>query len=97
MIEVIQSGTFRQWLYNLRDREAIDRINVRLSRVALGNFGDTAPVGDGVSEMRIHYGPGYRIYFIRRGATVIVLLCGGDKSTQTQDIQRAKQLAANWR
>ena len=97
MMEIIQSDAFRQWLHDLRDREAIDRINTRLRRILLRNFGDTVPVGDGVLEMRIHYGPGYRLYFILRGNRVIVLLCGGDKSTQTRDIQLAKQLAANWR
>ena len=96
-MEVIQSDTFRQWLYNLRDLRAFDRINSRMIQAESGNFGDTAPVGDGVSEMRIHYGPGYRLYFIRRGAMVIVLLCGGDKATQSRDIQRAKRLAAHWR
>ena len=97
MIEVVQSRTFREWLYNLRDRRAVKRIGARLIQLEQGNFGDTTPVGDGVSEMRIHHGPGYRLYFIRRGARVIVLLCGGDKDTQPRDIQRAKRLAAHWR
>ena len=65
--------------------------------VSLGNFGDARSVGDGVFEMRIHYGPGYRIYFIREGTTVVVLLCGGDKDSQSRDIRRAKGLAENWR
>ncbi len=97
MIEIVQSDTFRQWLNNLRNKRAVERINARLTRVELGNFGDVTSVGDGVSEMRIHYGPGYRLYFIRQGAQVIVLLCGGDKSAQQRDIQRAKRLAAYWR
>ena len=82
---------------NLRDRRAIARINVRLRNAALGNFGDVAPVGDGVSEMRIHYGPGYRLYFIRRGPAIIVMLCGGDKASQQRDIRRARTMAPDWR
>jgi putative addiction module killer protein len=77
----------------LRNRAAVQRIAVRLSRMQLGNLGDIAPVGEGVSEARIHYGPGYRLYFVRRGEVVIVLLCGGDKSGQARDIERAKTLA----
>ena len=97
MIEIIETGLFHRWLHNLDAKRAFDRINARLTQVELGNFGDTAPVGDGVSEMRIHYGPGYRLYYIRRGNRVIVLLCGGDKSTQSRDIRRAKRLATEWR
>lgn len=97
MLEVIQSETFRLWMLNLRDREAFDRISTRLRRVSNGNFGDVRPVGEGVSELRIDYGPGYRIYFIRRGMTVIVLLCGGDKDTQSRDIELAKRVASDWR
>jgi putative addiction module killer protein len=77
----------------LRDREARARITVRIRRLSLGNPGDVKPVGSGVSEMRIDYGPGYRVYFIRRGDTVVVLLCGGDKRTQDRDIARALELA----
>lgn len=97
MLEIIKSETFDKWLKSLRDRTAIARINARLRRASLGNLGDTAPVGHGVSEMRIFHGPGYRLYFIREGRTLIVLLCGGDKSTQEKDIQQAKQLAAAWK
>ena len=97
MIEIVQTDIFRQWHQGLRDKRAFERINARLIQVEMGNFGDAEPVGGGVSEMRIHYGPGYRLYFIRRGTRVIVLLCGGDKNTQTRDIQRAKRLAADWR
>ena len=97
MIEVVQSATFRGWLRGLRDRRALARIGARIDQVAEGNLGDTRSVGDGVREMRIHYGPGYRLYYIRRGATVIVLLCGGDKDTQRRDIRLAKRLAAYWR
>lgn len=97
MIEIVQTDTFRQWLNGLRDKRALERVNARLIQVELGNFGDAEPVGEGVSEMRIHYGPGYRLYFIGQGARVIVLLCGGGKNTQTRDIQRAKRMAADWR
>ena len=97
MIEVIQSDTFQQWLHHLRDPRAFERIDARLTQVERGNFGDTTSVGDGVSEMRVHYGPGYRLYYIRRGARVIVLLCRGDKDTQSRDIRRAKRLATYWR
>ncbi len=82
-----------EWLDSLRDARAIAKISVRLDRVAAGNMGDVAAVGDGVSELRIHYGPGYRVYLMRLGAAVIVLLCGGDKSTQAKDIHDAKTLA----
>ena len=81
---------FREWLHNLRDIEARARIRVRLNRVRLGNFGDAKSVGDGVSELRIPLGPGYRVYFGRAGSTVVLLLCGGDKSTQNRDICTAK-------
>ena len=93
MIEVRQTDVFAAWFANLRDREARARITVRIRRLSLGNPGDVKPVGSGVSEMRIDYGPGYRVYFIRRGDTVVVLLCGGDKRTQDRDIARARELA----
>ncbi|MCE2464082.1 MAG: type II toxin-antitoxin system RelE/ParE family toxin [Dehalococcoidia bacterium] len=95
MLRVEQTPTFSRWLRNLRDRESVARINVRLDGIEeKGHFGDTRPVGDGVSELRIGgRGPGYRVYYIRRGNTVVVLLCGGDKSSQRRDIARAKQLA----
>ena len=93
MIEVRQTTRFATWLAGLRDERARARILKRLDRAKDGNLGDVAPVGEGVSEMRIFYGPGYRIYFIRRGAELIVLLCGGDKSTQAADIEDAKALA----
>ena len=97
MIEVIQSSTFRRWVRRLRDQRAIARINARLRNVSLGNLGDSASVGDGIYEMRIHYGPGYRLYFIREGRNVVVLLCGGDKDSQSRDIERARRLAREWR
>ena len=81
---------------NLNDRRAVVRVQARIDRLAIGNPGDVKPVGSGISEMRIDYGPGYRVYFIRRGAAIIVLLCGGDKTTQTADIKAAKELAALW-
>ena len=97
MVEVIKSATFDVWLSRLKDLRAAARVQVRLDRLALGNPGDVRPVGHGVSEMRIDYGPGYRIYFLKRGSLVIVLLCGGDKSTQSTDIRRAKAIASQWR
>ena len=96
MIELIQSETFRKWLTDLSDMRARVRIQARLDRLALGNAGDAQPVGEGISELRIHYGPGYRVYFKRVGSLVILLLCGGDKRTQNADIKRAKQIAAEW-
>lgn len=97
MVELIRSTTFDRWLIGLRDRRAVARIAARLDRPASGHPGDAQPVGDGVSELRIHYGPGYRVYFIQRGSVLIVLLCGGDKSSQEKDITQAKALAAEWK
>jgi len=93
LIEVRQTTRFATWLAGLRDDRARARILKRLDRAGQGNLGDVAPVGGGVSEMRIFYGPGYRVYFVQRGAELIVLLCGGDKSTQPADIKEAKALA----
>lgn len=93
MIEIRQTTRFATWLAGLRDDRARARILKRLDRAAQGNLGDVAPVGGGVSEMRIFYGPGYRVYFVQRGSELIVLLCGGDKSTQSADIEEAKALA----
>jgi putative addiction module killer protein len=87
---------FEEWLNTLRDRQARAKIKQRLDRIELGNLGDFKPVGDGVMELRVNYGPGYRLYFAFSGATIIFLLCGGDKSTQTQDILRAKQYWMNF-
>ncbi len=89
----IRSSDFDRWLQALKDDRGKARISARLRSAIFGNFGDCRPVGEGVSEMRIHVGPGYRVYFVRRGATVYVLLGGGDKSTQKQDIARALRLA----
>ncbi len=94
MIEVRQTAVFRKWLDGLADRRAQEVIAVRLVRIEAGLLGDVKPVGEGVSELRIAHGPGYRLYFVRRGAALIVLLCGGDKASQARDIRAAKQLAA---
>ena len=93
MIEIRQTEIFARWLAELHDSRARMRINVRIRRLSLGNPGDVRPVGEGVSEMRVDYGPGYRVYFIRRGDELIVLLAGGDKRTQDRDIDKAIQLA----
>jgi putative addiction module killer protein len=93
MADVRQTAIFRDWHRNLRDRRAAARITSRIQRLANDYLGDVKSIGEGVSEMRIEYGPGYRIYFTRRGRTVYVLLCGGDKSTQNRDIRTARQLA----
>ena len=81
-----------KWLTGLRDQKAIARIQSRIDRLALGNPGDVRPVGSGISEMRIDYGPGYRVYFSQRGPEIVILLCGGDKTTQTSDIEKAKRV-----
>lgn len=85
---------FEEWMKDLRDGRARSKINARLARVRLGNFGDSKGVGEGVRELRVDYGPGYRVYFARHGKAVVVLLCGGDKSSQSEDIRTAKAL---WR
>jgi putative addiction module killer protein len=93
MIEMRQTAVFSAWLRRLKDAEAAARIIARLRRMELGNPGDVRSVGEGVMEMRIAYGPGYRVYYVNRGARVVILLCGGDKRTQRQDIKRAQALA----
>ena len=93
MFEVRRTERFIQWLDGLSDPRAVAKIAARAERLASGNFGDVQPVGEGVSELRIHYGPGYRVYFVQRGAVVVILLCGGDKSSQARDIRSAKALA----
>lgn len=97
MFEIIISEPFEQWLKGLRDRCAAARVQVRLDRLALGNFGDAKAVGGGVSELRIDYGPGYRLYFMRSGQMVVVMLCGGDKASQKRDIESALALAKQWK
>ncbi|MBB1493282.1 type II toxin-antitoxin system RelE/ParE family toxin [Paracoccus sp. MC1854] len=97
MIELIRSATFDRWLSGLRDRRAVARIVARLDRLAMGHPGDAEPIGQGLSELRINYGPGYRVYYLSRGPVLVILLCGGDKSSQGRDIQQAKALAAEWK
>ena len=96
MLELKQTEQFRRWRTKLRDERARALIASRLDRLAYGHAGDAAPVGEGISELRIHYGPGYRIYFQRRGNTVVILLCGGDKGSQAKDIRAAKRLLDEW-
>ena|ERR1035441_4794977 len=93
MIEVRQTDVFANWLRKLRDEQARARIQIRIRRLSLGNFGDVKPVGEGVGELRIDYGPGYRVYFHQIGNLLILLLVGGTKKTQDADIVKAKQLA----
>jgi putative addiction module killer protein len=97
MIEFKQTETFRKWRIRLKDERIRALIASRLDRLAFGNAGDVKPVGQGISELQIDHGPGYRIYFQKRGYTIIILLCGGDKSTQANDIKTAKRLAQEWR
>ncbi len=93
MISIQTTDTFDDWYGNLKDKRAITRIQVRIDRAEDGNFGDCSPVGEGVSEMRIHYWPGYRVYSLQRGIELVILLAGGNKSTQSKDIKTALQLA----
>lgn len=93
MIEIRKTAAFEGWFSALRDRKARARISIRIDRLALGNPGDVKPVGGSVSEMRIDHGPGYRVYFVRQGAALVVLLAGGDKRTQERDIRTALELA----
>ena len=97
MIKIVTSLDFETWLRKLRDERARARIQARILRLSLGNAGDVKPVGSGISEMRIDYGPGYRVYFLKRGGALIILLCGGDKSTQSADIEEAKSIAIQWK
>ena len=93
MVEVRQTEVYARWFRRLQDREARVRIDSRIRRLSLGNPGDVRPVGEGISEIRIDYGPGYRVYFVRRGEALVVLLAGGDKDSQERDIRRAIELA----
>lgn len=93
MIEIRQTDVYAQWIEKLRDRQAKARIAIRVRRLSLGNPGDVRPVGGGVSELRVDYGPGYRVYFLRQGAALVILLAGGDKSSQADDIRKARNLA----
>jgi putative addiction module killer protein len=94
VIEVRQTAEFAKWIARLRDTRGRAKIAARIDRLSMGHPGDVRPVGEGISELRIHDGPGYRIYYVQRGTVLIVLLCGGDKSSQSRDIATAKKLAA---
>jgi putative addiction module killer protein len=94
VIEIRQTEVYKKWFSSLRDITARARIDIRLRRVSLGNYGDIKSVGEGVFELRIDYGPGYRIYYLQRGKELIILLAGGDKSTQNQDMKNAHHLAS---
>jgi putative addiction module killer protein len=94
MLEVLKTDEFDRWLSDLADERAKTKIASRIARLSFGNAGDVKPVGDGVSEMRVHHGPGYRVYYKQTGRTIVVILCGGDKSNQDRDIRRAKEIAA---
>lgn len=95
MIEIRQTEDYARWFARLKDPRAKARILTRIRRLSLGNPGDVRPVGEGVSEMRIDYGPGYRIYYVGLGAAMVILLAGGDKRTQSRDVQKATELARN--
>ena len=93
MYSIHTTAVFDTWFAGLKDRQAARRIQARIDRVEDGNLGDCGPIGGGVSEMRIHYGPGYRVYFVQRGLEVVILLAGGSKSTQSRDIDKALEIA----
>jgi putative addiction module killer protein len=95
VIEVRQTTIYSEWFDGLRDRQAKVRIDLRIRRLSLGNPGDVKPIGDGISELRIDHGPGYRVYYVQRVNEFVVLLAGGDKSSQDRDIRQAKVLASN--
>ena len=96
MFTVQLTDNFADWLYGLKDRDACSRILIRIKRFEQGNLGDVKPVGEGVSEARLTYGPAYRLYFIQRGGEIVILLCGGTKRTQPADVARAKLLAKDY-
>jgi len=95
MITVRETVEFAKWMKGLKDRKTRLVINARIRRISVGNFGDSKPVGSGISELRIDYGPGYRVYFTQEGKEIIILLCGGNKSSQSRDIETAKRIANN--
>jgi putative addiction module killer protein len=97
VLAVFQSATYQKWFRKLRNSQAQARIDARIRRLSMGNAGDAKAVGGGVSELRINYGPGYRVYFTQRRLRVVVLLCGGDKRTQAGDIERAIEIAKEWK
>ncbi|MDP2294688.1 MAG: type II toxin-antitoxin system RelE/ParE family toxin [Pseudolabrys sp.] len=92
MIEVRQTAEFSRWLRRLRDANAVARVVARIRRMEQGNLGDTRNLRSGLTEMRVDYGPGYRVYFVQRGKAIVILLCAGDKRTQRKDIERAREL-----
>ena len=95
MITIRETKTFKNWIHDLKDRIAQSIINARIRRISSENFGDVKPVGNGIYELRIDYAPGYRVYFTRQGHASIILLCGGDKSTQRRDIETAVRMTQN--
>lgn len=96
MVQIVRTDVYERWVRKLKDRKAVARISVSIRKISLGNFGDVKPVGAGVSEVRIDYGPGYRLYFVqRRSGEIVILLCGGTKQRQGSDISRAKEMAKN--
>ena len=97
MVDVVKSATFDRWLRKLKDRRAAARILVRIDRLVAGNPGDVRPIGSGISELRIDHGPGYRVYYLQEDRRLILLLCGGDKSSQQSDIEDAKRIAIDWK
>lgn len=97
LMEIIRSDEFDLWLRNLIDQRVKARVQARILRLSMGNPGDVKPVGNGISEMRIDIGPGYRVYFMQHGGKLVIILCGGDKSTQVRDIDTAKRIAQRWR
>jgi putative addiction module killer protein len=96
MLEIRRTVVFDKWIRELHDPTARSRINIRLRRLSMGNAGDVRPVGEGVSELRINYGPGYRVYYVQRRDVLVLLLCGGNKASQSRDIEHAKRLAQEW-
>lgn len=95
--KALQFDEFKEWLSGLRDSRAKAKVTLRVRQMEAGNLGDVEPIGEGVSEARIHYGPGYRLYFIEEGPVIIILLCGGNKNSQKRDIKQAKALAKEWK
>ena len=95
IFEALTTDVFDRWLSALADQRAMAKIASRIERLASGNPGDVRPVGGGISELRIHYGPGYRVYYRQTGTTIVILLCGGDKASQARDIERAREIASN--
>jgi putative addiction module killer protein len=93
MSSILTTEVFDSWFASLKDMQAVRRVQARIDRAEDGNFGDCEPVGAGVSEMRIHYGPGYRVYFVKRGMEIVILLAGGNKSTQSKDIKTALEIS----